>query len=58
MTNIKNQSKERLVVNVGRHMDLETVQLVSRYTINATKMNIAQSYIENQVNEYITYTYS
>ena len=47
----KNQPKERLVVNVGRHMHLETFQLISRNAINATKRDIRQSYVENQVNE-------
>ena len=51
--NIKNQPKERLVVNLGRQMNLETVQLISRNAINATKRDIVQSYVENQVNENI-----
>ena len=49
--NIKNQPKERLVVHLGRNINLETVQLINRNAINATKRDIGQTYIENQVND-------
>ena len=53
ITNIISQPKERPVVNVGRHVNLETVQLISLNAINATKREIGQSYVEHQVNENI-----
>ena len=41
------------MVNMGRHMNLDNVQLISRNAIHSTKRDIGQSYVENQVNENI-----